>query len=72
VRTADQYRRLGRLSEAIALCLRELEARPTYAAARVVLGRAYLENGEFGKAEEEFRRAVQASPENLRARLFLA
>lgn len=72
MRTADEYRRLGRLSEAIALCVRELETRPTYASARVVLGRAYLENGEFAKAEEEFGRAVQTSPENLRARLFLA
>ena len=70
-RTADRYRRQGRFADAIALCLKELKARPTYVSARVVLGRAYLENGDHAKAEEEFHRVVELSPNNLRARIHL-
>lgn len=44
---------------------------PTYASVRVVLGRAYLESGDPVQAEEEFRRVVELSPENLRARMHL-
>jgi tetratricopeptide (TPR) repeat protein len=53
------------------LCLQELKASPTYASAHVVLGRAYLESGDSVKAEEEFHRVVELSPENLRARMHL-
>jgi tetratricopeptide (TPR) repeat protein len=53
------------------LCLQELKASPTYVSARVVLGRAYLESGDSVKAEEEFHRVVELSPENLRARMHL-
>ncbi|MGH7410443.1 MAG: tetratricopeptide repeat protein [Candidatus Methylomirabilis sp.] len=70
-RIADRYRKQGRFAEAIALCLRELEARPTYVSARVVLGRAYMESGDHAQAEEEFHRVVESSPENLRARMHL-
>ncbi len=70
-RIADNYRKQGRFAEAIALCLQELEARPTYVSARVVLGRAYMESGDYVKAEEEFHRIVELSPENLRALMHL-
>lgn len=70
-RAADRYREQGRFDDAIMLCLQELKARPTYASARVVLGRAYLESGDSVKAEEEFHRVVELSPENLRARMHL-
>lgn len=53
------------------LCLQELSARPAYVSARVVLGRAYLERGDSAKAEEEFHRVVELSPENVRARVHL-
>ena len=46
-------------------------SRPTYVSARVVLGRAYLENGDHAKAEAEFHRVVELSPDNLRARIHL-
>lgn len=70
-RAADRYREQGRFDDAIMLCLQELKASPTYASARVVLGRAYLESGDSVKAEEEFHRVVELSPENLRARMHL-
>ena len=70
-RAADRYREQGRFDDAILLCLQELKASPTYASARVVLGRAYLESGDSVKAEEEFHRVVELSPENLRVRMHL-
>ena len=70
-RAADRYREQGRFDDAIMLCLQELNASPTYASARVVLGRAYLESGDSVKAEEEFHRVVELSPENLRAWMHL-
>jgi len=70
-RAADRYREQGRFDDAIMLCLQELKASPAYASARVVLGRAYLESGDSVKAEEEFHRVVELSPENLRARMHL-
>lgn len=70
-RAADRYREQGRFDDAIMLCLQELAVSPTYASARVVLGRAYLESGDSVQAEEEFRRVVELSPENLRARMHL-
>lgn len=70
-RTADRRRKEGRFAEAIALCLQQLRVRPTYISARVVLGRAYMESGDHAGAEEEFRRVIEMSPENLRARKHL-
>ncbi|HZY31712.1 MAG TPA: tetratricopeptide repeat protein [Candidatus Methylomirabilis sp.] len=70
-RTADRYREEGRFDDAIMLCLQELSAHPTYVSARVVLARAYLESRDYDKAEAEFRRVVELSPGNLRARVHL-
>jgi tetratricopeptide (TPR) repeat protein len=70
-RAADRHREQGRFDDAIMLCLQELESRPTYVSARVVLGRAYLERGDSSKAEVEFHRVLELSPENLRARMHL-
>jgi len=70
-RAADRHREQGRFDDAIMLCLQELKASPTYASARVVLGRAYLESGDSVKAEEEFHRVIELTPENLRARMHL-
>ena len=69
---ADRYRKRRQFDDAIVLCLEELKARPSYASARVVLARAYLERGDLAKAEEEFHRVVELSPENVRARVHLA
>lgn len=71
-RMADSYRKRGQFDEAIRLCLEELKARPAYVSPRVVLGRTYLDRGDHAKAEEEFHRVFEVSPENLRARVHLA
>ncbi|MBI3779470.1 MAG: tetratricopeptide repeat protein, partial [candidate division NC10 bacterium] len=71
-RMADRCRRRGQFDEAITLCRQVLKARSTYVSPRVVLGRAYLESGDQARAEEEFHRVIELSPENVRARVHLA
>jgi len=62
---ADAYRKEGLLEEAIQVCREGLLAHPTYASARVVLGRALLEQGSLEEAEAEFRRVLDQAPDNL-------
>ncbi len=62
---ADAYRKEGLLEEAIQICREGLITHPTYASARVVLGRALLEQGSLDEAEAEFRRVLDQAPDNL-------
>jgi tetratricopeptide (TPR) repeat protein len=64
---AEEYRKAGRLDEAIATCRAGLEHHPGYVAARVTLGRALLDAGDTAGAQAEFERVVLEAPENLAA-----
>ena len=64
---AEEYRRAGRLDDAIATCLAGLVHHPAYASARVTLGRALMEAGRPEEAQTEFEQVVRAAPENLAA-----
>lgn len=64
---AEEYRKAGRLEEAIATCRAGLEHHPGYVAARVTLGRALLDAGDTAGAQAEFERVVLEAPENLAA-----
>jgi tetratricopeptide (TPR) repeat protein len=64
---AEEYRRAGRLSEAIETCRAGLAYHPDYLSAHVTLGRALLETGELLAAEEALSRVHAAAPENLAA-----
>ena len=64
---AEEYRRAGRLEEAIATCRAGLEHHPAFLSARVTLGRALIEGGELGEAKEALEYVVNAAPENLAA-----
>jgi len=64
---AEAYRREGRFDEAIETCRSGLERHPSYASARVTLGRALLGAGRLDEAEQEIERAWQAAPHNLAA-----
>ena len=64
---AEEYRRAGRLREAIETCAAGLARHPGYLSARVTLGRALLETGELDAAQEELKRVLRAAPENLAA-----
>jgi predicted Zn-dependent protease len=64
---AEEYRRLGRFTEAIDTCRAGLLRHPSYQSARVTLGRALIEMGEFDAASAELERVLRAAPENLAA-----
>jgi tetratricopeptide (TPR) repeat protein len=64
---AEEYRRLGRYDEAVAVCRAGLERHPAYLSARVTLGRALIDAGAFDEARAELERVLDAAPENLAA-----
>lgn len=62
---AEEYRRAGRLPEAIKALQSGLAEHPGYVAARVALGRALLETGRIEEAMEAFSKALSDDPSNL-------
>jgi len=64
---AEEYRRLGMLTEAIETCRSGLLRHPAYTSARVTLGRALVEVGEYDDASAEFEQVLRSAPENLAA-----
>jgi len=64
---AEEYRRAGRVREAIETCETGLTRHPGYLSARVTLGRALLEMGQLDSAQEELKRVLRTAPENLAA-----
>ena len=60
---AEEHRRNGRLKEAIAVCLEGLGLHPGLDAARITLGRAYLESDQPETARMDFSRTpVKLAP----------
>jgi tetratricopeptide (TPR) repeat protein len=64
---AEEYRRIGLFQQAVDVCRSGLLRHPAYLSARVTLGRALLELGDFDAATSELERVLQAAPENLAA-----
>jgi tetratricopeptide (TPR) repeat protein len=64
---AEEYRRAGRLDDAIATCRTGLAIHPSYTSARVTLGRALLECGQLDDARAELETVLNDAPENLAA-----
>ena len=64
---AEEYRRAGRLSEAVTVCRTGLERHPSYLSARVTLGRALQTLGDVGDARAEFEHVIAVAPDNLAA-----
>ena len=64
---AEEYRRLGMFAEAIETCRAGLLRHPSYISARVTLGRALVEVGEFDDASIELEQVLRSAPENLAA-----
>lgn len=64
---AEEYRRAGRLEEAVATCEQGLRRHPSYLSARVTLGRALQELGRVDEARAEFERVIDVAPDNLAA-----
>jgi len=64
---AEEFRRMGRHEEAIETCRAGLQRHPAYLSARVTLGRALIETGEYESAREELETVLRSAPENLAA-----
>ena len=64
---AEEFRRVGALSDAIETCRTGLLRHPAYLSARVTLGRALIETGEYDAAREELETVLRSAPENLAA-----
>ena len=62
---AEEYRAAGRLPDAIAALEKGILAHPGYVAARVLLGRAYLEAERAGDAAQMFASALALDPANM-------
>src|SRR5262245_23242728 len=64
---AEEYRRIGRYEEAIDTCRTGLHRHPAYLSARVTLGRALIETGDYDAARQELETVLKSAPENLAA-----
>ena len=62
---AEEYRRAGRIEDAVRVCRAGLETHPTYGSARVTLARALIEMGQHHEAKTELERVVHEAPDNL-------
>jgi tetratricopeptide (TPR) repeat protein len=72
VSLAEEYRKLGRLRQALSALQKGLLAHPGYVAAQVSLGRVYLEAGQSTDAIATFTKVLVADPGNLVAAKSLA
>ena len=64
---AEEFRRIGRYEDAIETCRTGLQRHPVYLSARVTLGRALIEVGDYAAAREELDTVLRSAPENLAA-----
>lgn len=67
VQLADEYRRQGRLADAIEVLEKGLKAQPHYVTAQVALGRCHLEAGDTAEALILLESAVVQDPTHLLA-----
>ena len=64
---ANELRKAGHLSEAIALCRECLPKQPEHMSGYIVFGQALYESGELSGARMVFEQALSLDPENLKA-----
>lgn len=62
---ANEYRKLGDLPQAIALCRAHLPNQPGHVSGHIVLAQSLYEAHELGEAREVFVTALDLDPENL-------
>src|SRR5215471_9388575 len=65
VALAEEYRKTGRLADALSTLQKGLLAHPNYLSAHVALGRAYLEAGQITEAIATFSKVLSSDPGNL-------
>jgi tetratricopeptide (TPR) repeat protein len=65
VALAEEYRKAGRLTDALSTLQKGLLAHPNYLSAHVALGRTYLEAGQITESIATFSRVLSSDPANL-------
>ena len=65
VALAEEFRKSGRIADALSTLQQGLLAHPHYVSAQVALGRAYLESGQITEAIATFSKILLADPGNL-------
>jgi len=68
---AEAYRRLGRLDEAIDICIEGLKHHPDFPGGRVALARCFFDKKKYAKAKDELEIVVGISPDNILAQRLL-
>jgi tetratricopeptide (TPR) repeat protein len=68
---ANEYRKLGDVSQAIALCRTHLPNQPGHISGHIVLAQALYEGRELGESRQIFEAALELDPENLIALRYL-
>ncbi|NBX67769.1 MAG: hypothetical protein EBR01_02250 [Proteobacteria bacterium] len=68
---AESYRRLGRLDEAIDICIEGLKHHPDFIGGRVALARCFIDKKRYVRAKEELEIVVGIAPDNLLAQRLL-
>ncbi|MCC6317773.1 MAG: hypothetical protein IT361_08790 [Gemmatimonadaceae bacterium] len=68
---ANEYRKLGDLVQAIALCRTHLPNQPGHISGNIVLGQALFESRELIESRQAFEAALDLDPENLIALRYL-
>lgn len=64
---AEEFRRAGDYEAAAQVCRGGLARHPSYLSARVTLGRALIELGQYDEAQSELEHVLRSAPENLAA-----
>jgi tetratricopeptide (TPR) repeat protein len=68
---AEELRKDGELEDAIRVAREGLRTHPNYPSARMTLGRALLDTGDWGAARTEFELVLKSAPDNILASRYL-
>ncbi|MFM8313897.1 MAG: tetratricopeptide repeat protein [Deltaproteobacteria bacterium] len=68
---AEAYRRLGRIDEAIDICIEGLKHHPDFPGGRVALARCFMDKKKYSRAKDELIHVVGISPDNILAQRLL-
>jgi Tetratricopeptide repeat len=69
---AEELRKDGEFEEAIGVAREGLQKHPNYPSARLTLGRALYDTGEWAAARSEFEQVLKGAPDNILASRLLA
>jgi hypothetical protein len=69
---AEELRKDGELEDAIRVAREGLRHHPNYPSARMTLGRALLDTGDWAAAKTEFESVLKGAPDNILAGRYLA